>query len=73
MFLCSFVLLDLNTSQELGMERTIFFVGIRAPKKYLNLKFFNNTRKTMTKTSKCTLTSANSAHQQVQIMHISKC
>jgi hypothetical protein len=62
MFLCSLVLLDLSTSQELEMERTRIFVRIRAPKKNLNLKFFNNTGKAMAKTSKCTLTSVNSAH-----------
>jgi hypothetical protein len=73
MFLCSHVLLDSSTSEELGMEKTRFLCWNSSTKENLNLKLFNNSRKTMVKTNKCTQASANSAHQQVQIMHINKC
>jgi hypothetical protein len=47
MFLCSPVLLDFGTSQELRMGETRFFAKIHAPKKYLNLKLFGNIGRTI--------------------------
>jgi hypothetical protein len=47
MFLCSQLLLDFGTSQELRMGGTRFLGKIHAPKKYLNLKLFGNIGRTI--------------------------